>query len=241
MHFSDLPIEIYYNIFKYLGYEDMLVSVSMINIEMNSIVNSYREFSNVKKLSSLSHRNSIIYMRNKECCMLFRCLGFNRTIEDLELDLSDSISIETIRELSQSLETNLCIVSLSLYLYSADQFLHLSQGLKNSVSIKNLDISLVKSVQDLIDYLCDVLKENKYLTSLDISYMHIGNEKMDQIIRSLCNSSITSLYILSTSCIIDRKFLDALNDTNLELVDVSYNKIIDYNYRNKIKIIYNID
>lgn len=255
MSFSNLPVEVYYNIFEHLEYIDLLLSVSMISMRLNAIVSSYYKFSNVKELSNYKHYYDSFYLlckNDEKLSMLFNSLKYNRTIETLYIYTTESTTSRMLRDFSNTLKHNLSIENLNLYFSNDIQILDVLPGLLDNLSVKNLAIYFNKKrlgmphAEEFIDSISKIVEYNKNLTLLDISYTHIGNESIKKIISSFkCNTSIRFLNIKATSCVIDRYFLDALSETNLEHIAIDYNEIPDQSYisewtsTNKINLKYN--
>lgn len=249
MNLSDLPVEVHYIIFEYLDYSDLLLSVSTLNVKMNAIVNSYYKFSNVKELSNYKYCYNSVYQyvkweSDRELSLLFNSLRYNNTIQDLYIYLSESVSDEALRNLSDTLQYNSSVDKLSLYFDHATQILSTLTGILNNVSIKSLTMYFSERyyyysrkvlrpnhTEIFLKSVCEIIEINKTIVSLDISCIEIGNKRLDKIMRSFqSNQSIKILNIRATSCDMDKNFLDSLTRTNLELVDINYNKISDIDY-----------
>lgn len=247
MDFFSLPVELYYDIFKYLDYSDLLLSVSILDERMNSIVNSYSKFSRVKKISNFKHQRKLTYgnvdLSDERISTLFNALRYNKTIEHASIYLSERISNDELRCLSDAIQHNMHINLLDLHINCGAEMIYISPGIMKNKSIQSLiiyfdsrlyylekNLSGANDMASFLNCMSNVLENNQTLKSLDLSYLNIGNNVI-QLIESLkYNRSIKFLNVKSTLFTIDKNFLNALARSNLDEIDASLNKIENIAY-----------
>lgn len=246
MNFCGLPVEMHFSIFEYLSYSDLLLSISIINSKFNSMVNSYHKFFRMKELSNYKYYKNCMYRHteDRELSLLFDALLHNKTIKILRIYFLEYVSSDTLKKLSNVLTNSMYIDKISLYFNHTEQITYLLTGLASNKSIESLTIHFSKhyyygkiknlefvDTSILIDSLCKIVKVNTNLIYLNISYIYIGNERINKLIKSISlSNTIRSLSMQSTACIIDRQILDSLANTNLEVVNLKHNKISDLSY-----------
>ena len=166
-----------------------------------NLLDPIRNNSTLKKLS-------VFYLHNDAIEKLIEVLSVNSSITRLDLDASE-VNEETIIRMCSFLERSTNIISLTIKLYHASNYLPLfCKILENNARLESFSVDNTDWDEDAARVLAAVLEKNQHLRTLEI--ITSTNDELDATAACVLldalksNNTLTSLVL--DSCDIDDKF-----------------------------------